>query len=380
MNKKYNEELAAFDNSEVFHEFAKIAYDSGLADYDEKSVQVGTNRDAEKEKALKDLYNLEATTDQDKDGEELIEEAHKDKVEVLNSYLQDAGEFKNSIKTHKIMENVAKKPARLPNDVYHRNISAIKNLMDELIVVAEEMEVRDHPDLVSYADEILEGINSTGEMVKESSVTGFRRLSPLKTFLKYLAYGLAAAGVGYFVLSKFDSNKVFSVEGACNAYITALINYINDKQNLDPLVIKHLQDQISDINKFRTEYSKLKREFDRSIFAGDIEKGAQISEQINSIIEPVLIYIQEVEVELKNLEKEMKYKGTIEDPRGSFDTTKEIVQSVFSVVSTSSEEVILRNLSALKRSLEGDQVVRMNRVRTKPKLEMPEEDEDTIEV
>ena len=82
MNRKYNEELAMFDNSEVFHEFIKIAYDSGLSSYEE--VDVGKEKDSEKAKLIESLYSDEATEDQDKDGDELTETAHKDKVEIYH--------------------------------------------------------------------------------------------------------------------------------------------------------------------------------------------------------------------------------------------------------------------------------------------------------
>ncbi len=389
MNRKYNEELAMFDNSEVFHEFIKIAYDSGLSSYEEPDI--GKEKDNEKAKLIEGLYSDEATEDQDKDGDELVEKAHKDKVEVLNSYLEDAGEYKNSVKTHKITENVATKGPEV-NNIWHKNVTAIKNLMDELIVIAEEMEVRKQDDIVSFADNILERIDYTGDMVKEAAVPS---KIPWKGILQFLAVVGAVGGAAYWGFSHADSGKVYSVNSACKIFIDGLKSYLSGK-NIDKTVMMTLESIGRTVEQFRQKYYTLNGEYqslistirnseDKAEAKENLQKAKEKNKQIDALVEKALEILRNKAMELEGVKEEMKNKESEATSRTSSDIVWENVTGYYDAVTVTDEDLLVKNFTTLIASIEADKTNRTNNISrvektlSEPTLE-PVKDEDTIEV
>lgn len=89
MDRKYSEELARFDNSEVMVEFMKIAYDSGVIAGKGPGTDVPFKKDTGQDKEIREKYNVD--TGAEKDGEALIEMAHKENLKSSKHTWMKAG-------------------------------------------------------------------------------------------------------------------------------------------------------------------------------------------------------------------------------------------------------------------------------------------------
>jgi hypothetical protein len=386
MSRKYNEELAALDNSEVFHEFLKvIAYDSGLSNYDEDKINVGGLESKETAKDISDLYSNKATEDQDENGSDLIEAAHdkEDSFEVVDTYLDDAGEYKDAKKTHKITLDVAQKEPRLYN-TFHKNISAIQDLMNELIVIADEMDIRKHDDIVSFADEILDGINNTGEAVKEKITkqarTGYGKPTSWPKAILYIALIVAGGALLYSNLGRFGSMKTYSIKVACESFTNGVKRYISKNQSeLDAESIAILNKITSIVNKFQNDYYNMHSIYktiynkiitltsDEGNDVNQIEKTYEDLVAINTKMDHLSASmnqpLQNAMSNLTMIKEEVESTSKVEGERTKFDPVWENLTSLYqSAYGTEADFVLIENFKKLIASIDSNKAARSKKL------------------
>lgn len=95
----------------------------------------------------KQYYNIEAC--EDKTGTELIEKAHPESGETIESYNTNGGVVENDARAQEIGIEVA---TRTPNATVHRRKIATDELLNELKIIAEEMSIREQNDIVRYSE------------------------------------------------------------------------------------------------------------------------------------------------------------------------------------------------------------------------------------
>lgn len=135
--------------SEVFQEFIRI-YGSD----DEKTGQATPSNDPTKaKKESEDLYGLETKTNES--NKPIQEQAYLDKAEVATSYHTNGGVVETPARAQEIDIGIAE---RNPNGRISNKAIASKDLIDELIVVAEEMDIRGHHDIAIFADKTAEKV------------------------------------------------------------------------------------------------------------------------------------------------------------------------------------------------------------------------------
>jgi len=129
---KYSNSFDFSGESEVMCEFLKIA---------------------EEEK----IYNVD--TGEDKTGEELIEKAHPDKALILDSYIENGGVVENQVEQQAVSREIAMK---MPDNKVSRRTMANEDLVNELIILAEEMQYREENDIAEFATDLSIKIKKEG--------------------------------------------------------------------------------------------------------------------------------------------------------------------------------------------------------------------------
>lgn len=269
-------------DNEVFDEFIKIAENKIF-----KVVQEGDDSN------VKDMKSLYDVSKEDKTGKELIEKAHPEKGETIESYLTDGGLVENQNQQQEIDIAIALKN---PNTKVYKKTMAAKELADELIIIAEEMDVRGNEDLAAYADGILYRLDKTvlagvGEIAEEA-LTGVAAKQIAKAVAPKAVAGVAgvagagastswigsagllgaatpwvAAGVGVAAIAgalclivHFADPINFGVDTNLSSLLTCIDKY-KQEQNKDSdmasRVLESLNETCSGIYKTRESYKKL---------------------------------------------------------------------------------------------------------------------------
>ncbi len=139
--------------SEVYKEFLRI-YGSEEEKQDEKPKATPSNDLAKAKKESENLFDIETKTNES--NKFILEQAHPETVEVAESYHQNGGVVEDLIKVQEIAVDIAN---RMPNGRISNKAIASKELIDELIVVAEEMDIRGHNDIAIFADNTAQKIH-----------------------------------------------------------------------------------------------------------------------------------------------------------------------------------------------------------------------------
>jgi len=254
-DRKRNERIAVFDNSEVMANFVKIAYDSGIIEMEEDGsdpVDVKGLETADKD-TLDEKYNVHPGPDED--GRDLVDRAHPDKVNILDSYLNGGGVVENGQEAQDIDVQVARKKPYY-NDVHHREIAvATTELVNQLVLVADEMDVRDQQDIVSFADSMIVGINkSTKAKKKINKEAGAESLFKNPKVLSWVlkAAGITAAAV--FVGREIESDDVLLVDGAIDLFTGNLKAFLQSKSGVLKVQADIIQNLIANLDEAKTEY------------------------------------------------------------------------------------------------------------------------------
>jgi hypothetical protein len=249
----------------------KIAYDNGIVERDEDKKNVGGGDkgrySSETLEELEKKYNVDVT--EDKTGRDLVDMAHPEKAEILNSYLKDADVVENANEQQDIMVDVALKGPTI-NDIHHREVTAITELMDELVVIADEMDVRDQADLSSFADGILHGMVATGEKVNKdvkkklrveaTAASGVARAAP--SLWKWLGIPVAGLLGAAFVMSKWTSSKAQKIPSAAETTYQTLDTFVaSPPEGIDPNDVRifsniktAIQTELTGIDKSLSNY------------------------------------------------------------------------------------------------------------------------------
>ncbi len=198
---------------------------------------------AEKNIIDENLYSID--TGDDKTGKELIEKAHPESAAlVLDSYRPDGGVVENQVEQQ---EEDILAAERMPNGTVHRKTTA-EELIDELVIIAEEMDARGEEGVAKFADFLLEGL------YKQAVI-------PLAPIIG----GLAAAAVGGWWLSSY-SNKSDPKNTGIDANLTGLqegiANYINEltseqtgeESSQIVSVLNDVQSNLENVQKSREAY------------------------------------------------------------------------------------------------------------------------------
>ena len=133
-------------DNEVLDELIKIAQDNQV-----KVIKPGNKNNP---KDMKDLYDVGITDD--KTGKELIESAHPEKTDILKSYTTDGGLIENQTQQQETILSIVN---RDPSNRIYKKTLASKELADELLIIAEEMDVRGNLELSAYADSLLQKVS-----------------------------------------------------------------------------------------------------------------------------------------------------------------------------------------------------------------------------
>jgi len=274
MDRKRNEEIAAFDNSEVMANFVKIAYDSGIISMDKDETELTPLEPYDKD-TITEKYNVHPGPD--KDGRDLIDQAHPDTAKIIDSYLEGGGIVENEQQAQDIDISVAdKKPYY--NDIHHKNISAAtKDLMYQLVLVADEMDIREQNDIAKFADTMIAGINKSAGVVKKklNKKAGSSSIFKNLGFLKWLA---AAAGIGIATTiagREIESGEAASVESAVDKFIKNLIVIKQGKEKNGTLELN--------ANELGTLISKLEKAKSKYLLARDafIDKSKEFADLVD---------------------------------------------------------------------------------------------------
>ena len=290
-DRKRNEEIAAFDNSEVMANFVKIAYDSGIIEMEEKGgdIDVKGLETADKD-VLDEKYNVHPGPD--KDGRDLVGRAHPDKVNILDSYLNGGGVVENEQEAQDIDIQVANKKPYF-NDRHHREIAvASQELVDQLVLIADEMDIREEHNIAKFADNMIIGINKSSELVKKKLIkqAGVGKFLSNPKVLRWIA-GIAGIGLAATYLGKeVESGEVVSVEDAVDAFINNLKAFKNEKAQ-----IQSIQLDVGKIDTLIAQLENTKQDYIlvRSMF---IEKYQELTQfiQIGDPQEVVLNHFAEM--------------------------------------------------------------------------------------
>lgn len=168
-------------HSDIFDSYAKIAEEKGLISLadDEVSSQPGAPKESAKMKKYKkspyprmgsdDLSTIEALYGVKPDNSikyefNIMEAAHPKPVVVSRSYDKMNGLVENNIERGNIMANIALKPNSGNLDT---NKYAKKELLMQLVRLANDLDNSNHQDLRVIADACIEGISTEKKSIKK---------------------------------------------------------------------------------------------------------------------------------------------------------------------------------------------------------------------
>jgi len=381
--KNYSEQLAMCDNSEVFHEFLKTikAYDNGLENYDDKQVDLGKNPDKKQCKEIEDKYEI--TLDDEEDGNDLIEKANPDNFEVIDSYLSGAGTYKNNAQNHKItIDNVTKKPTM--SNIHSKKVAAINNLTNELVVIAEEMDVRGHSDLVSFADDMIVRISETADAVKKNltaiektawSPRSLRTTSDNTVLVAKWILGLLGAGVLIHSITKrIDNNKAYPIRVACSSFINSIRKYQEkNRETLDAQNNMALGSVVETISTFQSKYYEYADNF--SLLYGKImetisnpdtdtnnsnvddlyKQLMDLNTQTDQLSVKMQRPLQNALSNIQNVQEDMENNGgNINGERNYWDATRENGEIIYEALFGTDEQLLADNFNKLITSIDAD--------------------------
>jgi hypothetical protein len=210
-------------DSEVFAELLKLAA-------------------SDKDKYTSDVYNMD--TGEDKTGKELIERAHPETMRVLDSYIVDGGVCENQTEQQEISIQIANK---MPDNKVSRKTMATTKLLDELIIIAEEMDVRGESDLAIFADNISNNLCKTAvfPFLAVGIAAGVAALSGAYFYMVHGASG-TNFGPGKNLKSVFEAIDDFKSEKLTSSYDEGSTSAEN--------ILNHIQSLVVDIGKSRESY------------------------------------------------------------------------------------------------------------------------------
>ena len=230
-------------NSQVFEELLRVGEDKIF-----KVVPEGNSRNV---KDMKDLYDV---SPDDQTGKELLEKAHPEKGETIESYLTNGGLVENLTKQQETDMIIALKN---PSGRVYKKTMAAKELADELVIIAEEMDVRGQTQLASYADDILFRLEKKSELQKEATSV----LVPL-----------LVAGPSILAAIFTISHTMDPVDFGVDGNIKSLVLAINTFKTNNPAGAGQFEYSLKDLNEIcggllrtREQYKKLISQLDSSL-------------------------------------------------------------------------------------------------------------------
>ena len=218
-------------DNEVLDELIKIAQDNQV-----KVIKPGNKNNP---KDMKDLYDVGITDD--KTGKELIESAHPEKTDILKSYTTDGGLIENQTQQQETILSIVN---RDPSNRIYKKTLASKELADELLIIAEEMDVRGNLELASYADSLLQNLE------KKSWI-------PL---VVGIGAGVASILGSYYTLAYQTDPVNFGVDTNLQSLVLAIKGYKDNKPasaDVSVDVLSELNVILSGIYNTREQYKKL---------------------------------------------------------------------------------------------------------------------------
>lgn len=141
--------------SEVFENYVKISEGVSDKELEKYKNTLHPRMDSNDIDALQALYGLKPTEQKYEDN--IMQEAHPNAVVISPSYDKLNGLVENNIERHNIMVNIVNKP--VDGHITHHKY-AKKELVLELIRIANDMDNRNKQELRALADKCLEKINS----------------------------------------------------------------------------------------------------------------------------------------------------------------------------------------------------------------------------
>ncbi len=349
------------NTSEVMTEFLRIA-----ADNSDVSYGVDTGGD---------------TT-----GEELIEKAHPETAEIIESYVEDAGVVENQTQQQEVGIEIANK---MPDNHVSRKVMATKNLVDELAIIAEEMNVRGEEDFAKFADSIIKNIHKEGAVpLALIGGIGAGIVTILSAYF-YAVHGTEPINYGtgknlesvYYAIANYKSEKLSEFGSETD---TDIARILTDTQNLIVNIYnsrkayleatKTYANELQDFGKKEIDSTVVKTIMDNPTAKATIDKINSINERYNEYISrralPMLIR------DYKYLDKYFQatkgYVGTEKSERSTLEQVWEKVTGVAGLAQKSSEEHVLDSLEMAIKSLRNDIILRkMEKDRLIQKLSRP---------
>ena len=304
MSKNRNDLDTRFGGSEVYSEFYKIAVEKGLVKEEIKEEETsrtpnkipeGWRGTPEQKKLIESLYDVFNETD-DKTGKELIEKAHPKPVNVADSYIEKGGLVENLNEQN---DAFVSSTNRNPNGNLYRRVLSVKNLCDELTIIADEMDIRGQQDLMKFADSLLQQINS--EISKKKSLNKIAVLPAVLPAVMPIAIwaipaGLAGVALIYYLLNRHDgtiyeiSQSISFLIQEINKYLVKKFNFstdsnINSELAGRPEILNDVRSLVVFAQKlanFREEFQTKLNAFNEATSFANTVKGASSLQSLNS--------------------------------------------------------------------------------------------------
>lgn len=227
----------------------------------EELLKLAAEKSEKAPKQNKSEYDVIKEVDEYVTLEEMSQKAHPSNFNILDSMIDNGGVVEDSFEMQeKAIDIINDAPT---NIIVYKKADTLQSISKELVAIAEEMEVRDQPDLAIFADSIFERIVKKNEIKKEA-------LGPLAM----VGIGVAAAGAllgGYYLIQNQKIN--YGLEGN----ITALINKINEylTEKLTPVykevgssvvnnvmeILYGLIDKLNKLNKNIERYNNISQKY-----------------------------------------------------------------------------------------------------------------------
>ena len=230
------------------------SHDEGV--FEELIKITAEKEDTEKKKYLEGLYG--EGTERDKTGRELLlDRAHPETGETVDSYRDKGGVVENAqSQSDEDIKAATRQPdgisvSRKSTDGFSPSKKAEAELINELIIIAEEMKVRGQEDLEKYSNDLIDSIKKKSSLNKDAA-------------FPFLAVGIGAAAIASIVGAWW-----FISHSTSNDPRNTGIDY--NIQNLEDHVDRYIQsfneldtseqssDVVDDLTRLKTTIDKVKR-------------------------------------------------------------------------------------------------------------------------
>lgn len=188
------------------------------------------------------IYDVWA--DGDETGKELIEKAHPEKIQIIDTYIENAGVVENSTEQQEVDIEVTNK---MPDNKFSRRTMASNDLRDELIIIADEMTVRGEIELRNFANKLSDGLKKKAQVVE---------------LLIPIGIGVAAVLGAYMCMVHATDPVDFGVDKNLNSVLISISKYRENIQQNDNIEIflKGLEKLIHNISESREKYMNAMRQ------------------------------------------------------------------------------------------------------------------------